>query len=134
MRPKKVILLIDQNEDRRSMLKFTLCTHAYKVEAFATPAEGIARFPDQDPDLIMVSHTPTPDEMPAFQRFKHIWPHVPLLHLAADKERLPCLPLMADATMYRPHGNAELLDRTKVLCARKRGPRKGIARLEPAVV
>ena len=31
MRPKKVILLLDSDEDRRSITKFLLLTHAFKV-------------------------------------------------------------------------------------------------------
>jgi two-component system, OmpR family, response regulator CpxR len=44
MRPKKVILCVDDNEQELSVLKFTLATNGYRVLAASNGQEAIAVF------------------------------------------------------------------------------------------
>jgi len=123
MRPKKVIVLIDPNEERRSTTRFVLVTHAYAVFDAAEPGgpeKCLAAI-----DLILVYDPPDPAWC---QTLKANWSHVPLVVITRE----PAAQFYgtgADAALGGSIPSSELLQRIKIMAARKRGPRKGAARM-----
>ena len=56
MRPKKVILCVDDNEQDLSVLKFMLVTNGYRVVAATNGQEAIALFAENQVDLVLADH------------------------------------------------------------------------------
>jgi CheY-like chemotaxis protein len=133
MRPKKVILCVDDNEQELSVLKFTLATNGYRVLAASNGQEAIAVF-SATPQIDLILADTNMPQMSGFQlaeRLKRMRSHVPLL-LLADGQAAGGEIHVADAVMARKGcSSLELLERVKVMSARKRGPRKGAQRIAP---
>jgi len=53
MRPKKVILCVDDNEQELSVLKFMLATNGYRVVSAVTGQEAIGIFAETPVDLVL---------------------------------------------------------------------------------
>jgi len=53
MRPKKVILCVDDNEQELSVLKFMLATNGYRVVSALTGQEAIGIFAENPVDLVL---------------------------------------------------------------------------------
>src|SRR5208337_1952812 len=53
MRPKKVILCVDDNEQELSVLKFMLATNGYRVVSASTGQEAIGIFAEIQVDLVL---------------------------------------------------------------------------------
>jgi CheY-like chemotaxis protein len=112
MKPPKTILLIDSNENRRSVRAFALAVHGYRVTQASRPKAV--------------------HEMRMFDLLIGVWPvgpfkapYTPALLIYRKCEEKKALDLtVVDASMCDP-SMADLLDRVKVLAARKRGPRPG---------
>ena len=123
MRPKKKALLVDTDENRLSILRFVLKVHRYAVRGVDNSVSAIAEIVDWDPELIIVS-TPLPSVnlRKLFADFTNISPAMSTL-LISDKSLLLDQGY-AQATLLSTVRPAELLERVKVLVARKRGPRK----------
>jgi CheY-like chemotaxis protein len=135
MRPKKVILYVDDNEQELSVLKFTLETKGYRVLAASNGQEAIAIFATAPQiDLVLAdTNMPQMSGVQLAERLKRIRSHVPMI-LLGDAQ--PGAPLgsgeihVADAVLARKScSSQELLERIKVMSARKRGPRKGAQRI-----
>ena len=63
MRPKKVILCVDDNEQELSVLKFMLATNGYRVLAATNGQEAIADFsPMPQIDLVLADYRHAADE------------------------------------------------------------------------
>ena len=131
MRPKKVILCVDDNEQELSILKFLLTTHGYKVVSAATVQEAIGVFPGTQVDLVLASYgLPHMNGGQLVDRLKRIAPQVPMI-LLGDPQSAGQIHV-ADAMVAKKNCSPlELLERIKVMSARKRGPRKGAQRLTP---
>lgn len=130
MRPKKTILCVDDNEQLLSVRTFLLETRGYRVIAVTTAHEALEVLERALPgaidlllcDLIM----PQMDGNDLVRRAKAINPALPALIIsgtvhAADRA------LYAD--VFLPKGAsspAELIERVRILVARKRGPKKVI--------
>jgi CheY-like chemotaxis protein len=130
MRPKKVILCVDDNEQELSVLKFTLATNGYRVLAASNGQEAIAVFSTTPQiDLILAdTNMPQMSGVQLAERLKCMRSHVPML-LLADGQAAGEIHV-ADAVMARKGcSSLELLERVKVMSARKRGPRKGAQRI-----
>ena len=130
MRPKKVILCIDDNEQELSVLKFTLATNGYRVLAASNGQEAIAVFATAPQiDLVLAdTNMPQMSGVQLAERLKCMRSHVPML-LLADGQAAGEIHV-ADAVMARKGcSSLELLERVKVMSARKRGPRKGAQRI-----
>jgi two-component system, OmpR family, response regulator CpxR len=56
MRPKKVILCVDDNEQELSVLKFMLATNGYKVISASTGQEAIGVFAVNQVDLVLADY------------------------------------------------------------------------------
>jgi CheY-like chemotaxis protein len=131
MRPKKVILCVDDNEQELSILKFLLSTHGYKVVSAVTGQEAITVFSGLQVDLVLASYgMPHMNGGQLVDRLKRIASHVPMI-LLGDSQAANQIHV-ADAMVARKNCSPlELLERIKVMSARKRGPRKGAQRQTP---
>ncbi len=131
MRPKKVLLCVDDNEQELSVTKFMLETNGYRVLAATNGQEAIAIF-STTPQIDLVLADTVMPQMSGGQlveRLKRMSSHVPMIllgdHPAASGEIH-----RADALIARKNCTTqELLERIKVMSARKRGPRKGTQRV-----
>lgn len=131
MRPKKVILCVDDNEQTLSVRKFLLETRGYRVIAASTAHEALEHVDSKSSgeidlllcDLVM----PQMDGVELIRRAREIKPGIPTLMVSgtvASFER------GNGADVFLPKGACspvELLERVRVLVARKRGPKKGSA-------
>ena len=133
MRPKKVILCVDDNEQELSVLKFTLATSGYRVLAALNGQEAITIFATTPQIDLVLSDTNMPHMSGAqlAERLKRMRPHVPMILLGDAKGGSGEIHV-ADAVLARKNCSSfELLERVKVMSARKRGPRKGAQRIPP---
>jgi two-component system, OmpR family, response regulator CpxR len=83
MRPKKVILCVDDNEQELSVLKFMLQTNGYKVLAAVNGQEAVSVFVSAPQiDLVLAdSHMPQMSGRQLSERLKRIAGHVPIILL-----------------------------------------------------
>lgn len=135
MRPKKIILCVDDNEQDLSVLKFLLITKGYKVVSASNGNEAIGLFGAHQVDLVLADHAmPQMTGGQLVDRLKKMAPHVPMI-LLGDPQRMSSELHTADALLAKKDCTPlELLERIKVMCTRKRGPRKGSQRLAPVAV
>lgn len=130
MRPKKVILCVDDNETALSLRTFLLETRGYRVVNVSTSQEALEILERAVPGAIDLLITdlllPGMDGNELVRRAKGMHAGLPALIVSgtvASYERA----LAADA--FLPKGAstpAELLEKVRVLVARKRGPRKQV--------
>ena len=133
MRPKKVILCVDDNEQELSVLSFMLATNGYRVVSATSGQQAISLFTETAVDLVLTDTLmPQMNGIQLVDRLKAIASHVPMI-LLGDPQRMAGEMHGADALLAKKNCTAqELLERIKVMSARKRGPRKGSQRLIPA--
>jgi CheY-like chemotaxis protein len=132
MRPKKIILCVDDNEQDLSVLKFMLATNGYRVVSATTGQDAIRVFAEYTVDLVLADFgMPQMNGNQLVDRLKRIAPHVPMI-LLGDPQRMGTDIHAADVLLAKKHcSSQELLERIKVMSARKRGPRKGAQRMAP---
>ena len=133
MRPKKVILCVDDNEQELSVLKFMLETNGYRVLAASNGQEAIAVFATAPQiDLVLADTTmPQMNGGQLVERLKRMRGHVPMI-LLGDNQAANGELHLADAVLVKKNCSPqELLERIKVMSQRKRGPRKGAQRFTP---
>jgi two-component system response regulator CpxR len=133
MRPKKTILCVDDNEQALAVRCFLLETRGYRVLSAATAKDAIEVFRAGGIDLVLSDLLmPLMDGNEMMRCMKDIAPDVPMMLVSGTVkayERASC----ADA--FLPKGSStpvEVLERIRVMIARKRGPRKSVPR--PALV
>lgn len=133
MRPKKIILCVDDNEQELSVLKFMLVTNGYRVLSATNGQEAIEIFSENSIDLVLADHAmPQMSGEQMVARLKQIAAHVPMV-LLGDPQKMNGQIHGADALLAKKTCTPlELLERIKVMSARKRGPRKGVLRLVSA--
>jgi two-component system response regulator CpxR len=131
MRPKKTILCVDDNEQTLSVRRFLLETRGgYKVAAVTTPNEALEIIAHSVPgsldlllcDLLM----PAMDGNELVRRAKELNPNLPAMIVSGT---VSAFERASRADAFLPKGACspiELLERIRVLVARKRGPRKHI--------
>jgi CheY-like chemotaxis protein len=129
MRPKKVILCVDDNEQELSVLKFMLVTNGYRVFSACTGQEAIGIFAGTQVDLVLADFAmPQMSGSQLVGRLKQGAPHIPMI-LLGDPQRMGSEMHAADALLAKKNcSSQELLERIKIMSARKRGPRKGSMR------
>ena len=129
MRPKKVILCVDDNEQELSVLSFMLSTNGYRVVSASNGQEAIGIFTETPVDLVLADYAmPQMNGSQMVERMKQIASHVPMI-LLGDPMRMGGEIHAADALLAKKNCTPqELLERIKVMSARKRGPRKGSIR------
>ncbi len=122
MRPKKRVLLIDTRLTRRSVRSFVLTTNGFAVFPVESADEAYAICADADPEIAIVCW-PMPEIEGVFDRLHKEVPEMRTLLLAEELKAAP-EGIMADATLWGRFWTADILERTKLLAARKRGPKK----------
>ena len=132
MRPKKIILCVDDNEQELSVLKFMLATNGYRVVSATNGQEAIGIFADTAVDLVLSDFAmPQMNGDQLVTRLKQMAAHIPMI-LLGDPIKMGDQMHGADALMAKKNCTPqELLERIKIMSARKRGPRKGSTRITP---
>ena len=137
MRPRKTILVVEDNEQILSVRKFLLETRGYRVVALHSAQEAIEFLKEAMPgsidlllsDLIL----PQMDGNELVKRAKQMHPFLPALLVSGT---VTSFERATAADAFLPKGACtpvELLDRIRILVARKRGPKKqpqGVAVVE----
>lgn len=133
MRPKKIILCVDDNEQELSVLKFMLSTNGYRVLSASNAREAIDIFADTPVDLVLSDYAmPQMNGDQLVGRLKQMASHIPMI-LMGDPQKMGDYMHGADALLAKKNcPPQELLERIKVMSARKRGPRKGSTRVAHA--
>jgi two-component system response regulator CpxR len=125
MRPKKTILCVDDNEQALSVRKFMLETRGYRVLASVSPEEAFQVFSQGGIDLVLSDlNMRRMDGNELARRMKETAPEVPIL-LMSGSVKIFDHPTHAD--YFLPKGACsplEVLDRVRMMLARKRGPKK----------
>lgn len=136
LRPKKTILCVDDNEQVLSVRTFLLETRGYRVVTAQTSQDALEYVERTVPgsidlllcDLIM----PQMDGNELVRRAKQLHPGLPAMIVSGTVnafDRAIC------ADVFLPKGAsspAEMIERIRVLVARKRGPKKASAPHAPA--
>ena len=128
MRPRKTILCVEDNEQILSIRKFMLQTRGYRVVTASCAAEALEHIQGALPgsidlllsDLIM----PQMDGNELARRAKQLHAALPVLLVSGTVTNFD---RATSADAFLPKGActpAELLDRIRILVARKRGPKK----------
>ena len=128
MRPKKIILCVDDNEQALSIRTFLLETRGYRVIALTNPQDALEAIANSLPgsidlllcDLLM----PQMDGNELVRRAKHLHPTLPAMIVSGT---VTSFDRAGRADAFLPKGAcspAEMLERIRILVARKRGPRK----------
>ncbi len=125
MRPKKTILCVDDNEQALAVRKFLLETRGYRVIAVHSGEEALERFRQGGIDLVLGDVVmPQMDGNEMVRRMKEIAPEVPTILISGS---IKAFERANRADAFLPKGAStpvEMLERIRVMIARKRGPRK----------
>jgi CheY-like chemotaxis protein len=135
MRPKKVILCVDDSEQLLSIRKFMLETRGYRVLPASSGREAVELFQQAGgvdlvlSDLVM----PEMDGAELIRVLKELAPEVPMI-LISGKIKMYDKSTRAD--VFLPKGTypaMELLERIRQLLVKKRGPKKSVPHDFPSV-
>ena len=125
MRPRKVILCVDDNEQALSVRKFLLETRGYRVITALSAEEALDIFRSGGIDLVLSDLLmPQMDGNEMVRRMKEITPEVPMILVSGTVKSFDRAN-RADA--FLPKGACtplEMLERIRIMIARKRGPKK----------
>ena len=134
MRPKKTILCVDDNEQTLSVRKFLLETRGYRVYTAVNGQEAIATFSSTHIDLVLTDlGLPQMDGNALIGHLKEISPDVPMI-LTSETVRAGERSHRADAFLAKGCCSpADLIERIRVMSARKRGPKKASAPMLPGI-
>jgi two-component system response regulator CpxR len=126
MRPKKTILCVDDNEQALSVRKFMLETRGYRVLTASSSAQALEIFREGGIDLVLSDLImPLMDGNELVRRMKELAPEVPAILISGSVKAFDRAN-RADAFLPKGACSAvELLERIRVMVARKRGPKKG---------
>jgi two-component system, OmpR family, response regulator CpxR len=130
MRPKKTILCVDDNEQILSVRTFLLETRGYRVVSARSAQEALTILDQYLPgtldlilcDLIM----PQMDGNELVRRAKQLHPGLPAMIVSGT---VNAFDRAVHADVFLPKGAsspAEMIERIRVLVARKRGPKKAV--------
>src|ERR1700744_1967341 len=126
MRPKKTILCVDDNEQNLSVRKFLLETRGYRVLTASSSQQALELFREGGIDLVLSDLImPYMDGNELVRRMKEIAPEVPALLISGS---VKAFERANRADAFLPKGACspvEMLERIRVMVARKRGPKKG---------
>ena len=130
MRPKKIILCVDDNEQTLSIRKFLLETRGYRVLTATSGHEALeivdAHAPGDLSLLISDLLMPQMDGVELIRRVREAQPGLPSLMVSCT---VTSFERGSGADVFLPKGACspvELLERVRVLVARKRGPKKQV--------
>jgi CheY-like chemotaxis protein len=129
MRPKKTILCVDDNEQALAVRKFLLETRGYRVVTAGSAHEALEVFRTGGVDLVLGDLImPQMDGNEMVQRMKEIAPEIPMMLLSGT---VKAFDRASHADAFLPKGAStpvEMLERIRMMIARKRGPKKAAAR------
>jgi len=136
MRPKKTILCVDDNEQILSVRTFLLETRGYRVLTADNAQQALELIEGTQPgaidlllcDLIM----PQMDGNELVRRAKQLHPGLPSMIVSGT---VNAFDRAVHADVFLPKGAsspAEMIERIRVLVARKRGPKKASAAQFPS--
>ncbi len=136
MRPKKTILCVDDNEQILSVRTYLLMTRGYRVVCYQSAREALEHIEQSVPgsidlllcDLLM----PQMDGNELVRCAKQLHPGLPAMIVSGT---VTSFDRAVYADVFLPKGAcsaAEMIERIRVLVARKRGPKKASAP-QPAV-
>jgi len=130
MRPRKTILCVEDNEQLLSVRKFLLETRGYRVVALTCASEALEYLQNAVPgsvDLLLSDLVlPQMDGNELVRRAKRLHPALPTLLMSGT---VTSFERAAAADAFLPKGActpAEVLERIRILVARKRGPKKHV--------
>ena len=133
MRPKKTILCVDDNEQALSVRKFMLETRGYRVLSATSSERALEIFREGGIDLVLSDLImPYMDGNELIRRMKELAPEVPTILISGS---VKAFDRANRADAFLPKGACspvELLERVRLMVARKRGPKKG-HNLRPAL-
>jgi two-component system response regulator CpxR len=128
MRPRKTILCVEDNEQILSIRKFLLETRGYRVVSASCAADALEHIQASLPgsiDLLLTDLIlPQMDGNELARRAKQHHPGLPVLLVSGT---VTSFDRATSADAFLPKGACtpiELLDRIRILVARKRGPKK----------
>jgi CheY-like chemotaxis protein len=131
MRPKKTILCVDDNEQVLSVRTFLLETRGYRIIAVQNTQKALEVLERSLPgtlDLILCDLLmPQMDGNELVRRAKQLHPGLPAMIVSGT---VNAFDRALHADVFLPKGAsspAEMIERIRVLVARKRGPKKAIA-------
>jgi CheY-like chemotaxis protein len=129
MRPKKTILCVDDNEQVLAVRKFLLETKGYRVVTAGSAHDAIEILSSGGIDLVLGDLImPQMDGNEMVHRMKKIAPEIPMMLLSGT---VKAFDRACHADAFLPKGACtpvEMLERIRVMIARKRGPKKAVAR------
>jgi two-component system, OmpR family, response regulator CpxR len=141
MRPKKIILCVDDNELSLSIRKFMLETRGYRVVTASSSQQALELFREGGIDLVLSDLImPYMDGNELIRRMKELAPEVPTILISGT---VKAFDRANHADAFLPKGArspVEMLERIRVMVARRRGPRKGhglrplVAEREPETI
>jgi CheY-like chemotaxis protein len=127
MRPKKTILCVDHNEQVLAVRKFMLETRGYRVMTALSSEEALEVFRNGSIDLVLSDLLmPQMDGNELVRRMKDISPEVPTILISGT---VKAFERANRADAFLPKGACtpvEMLERIRVMIARKRGPKKAL--------
>jgi CheY-like chemotaxis protein len=129
VRPRKTILCVDDNEVALSVRKFLLETRGYRVITALTADEALMLFAMEEVIDLVLSDLVMPhmDGNEMARRMKAMSPEIPVVIVSGSVKNLD---RAQHADAFLPKGACsplEVLERIRVMIARKRGPRKAAA-------
>lgn len=130
MRPRKIILCVDNNEQTLAVRSFLLETKGYRVVPMTTSQAALEWLEGSAPggvDLLLSDLLlPQMDGAELVRRARELRPGLPTLLISGT---VTAFERGAAADAFLPKGASspvELLERVRVLVARKRGPKKQV--------
>lgn len=116
------ILIVEDDNDLSRLLRINLTRSGYDVQVSGTGLDGLARFRDWQPDLVMLDvDLPELDGLEVCKRIREV-SSVPILmmtgHAVSEIEIARGLNAGADEYMLKPVGNIELSARIRALLRR----------------
>jgi len=134
MRPRKVILYVNPDENESSVMSYMLTTNGFRVMSAASKDEAVALLKAMQIDCVLSEWSiagHTGDEV--IQALKRIAVNVPMV-VRGDLKVIPAITLWADRILAKPQADSlQILETVRMMSARKRGPRKGYKKAVAAV-
>lgn len=130
MRPKKIILCVDPDEIALSIVTYMLETNGYRTIKATCLADALTALTEFPVELVFLSAKKDPAATVFMSRtLKKHYPAIPVLLLCNTTEIVKELHLADALVSEKWCSSADLLERIKILSARKRGPKRGSHRV-----
>jgi DNA-binding response OmpR family regulator len=114
MSPRRRVLIIDDDESVRALLRTTLSTDRFEVLEAADGDEGLSLATDRDPDLVLLDwKMPGRHGSLVLDNLKERRPALPVIVITAEQQehhRALAESLRVDAFLTKPFSPLELLE------------------------